>query len=722
MTANDPLDADGGPNGLLNFPQITSVFESGGTLTVNFKLDVPAGSYRIEFFKNPSGVDASTFGEGEVFASSGNVTHPGAGALFFNRTFAGSIGDVITATTTFCTDGAVCAAFGSTSEFAKAMTAVTTAVKLLSFTAVGRDGAVDLSWTTASELSNLGFHLYRAEAAGGPFTRITSSLIAGLGSSPTGQSYSYRDGGLANGRTYYYELEDIETTGHTERHGPVSATPGATAGGSDTPPGSPGPGGTSYGDPSSVVLREVERSPSHVVLELRTGGFLASPAEDGRVRLRIPGFESASHPGEPELPMRRAFVAAVAGRKVRLASVLASNEVRFPGLRPVSQGMPGIEVSEEGVVLPSEEKRREGPAFGRLFPAESALLLGGVFQRETKKAEVLFFPLRWDGSGLTLSRRLLVRLEFSGAEGQETSRGGSQGRRRPEHSSLGRSEVVAQIAVKERGLYRVDYEDVVAPASSLRRLGLAATSLRLSRQGESVAFHLEPSGTLFGPGSSLYFVSEGADLNPYADAVYELETNARGLLMGEEALTASTSRGVVEYLETVRREENHYYQAGLLEAPDLWLWDIVVSPGSKSFSFTADQVVASSTGHLSVVMQGVSDFPGVVDHHVKVRVNGVYVGEGTWDGATEERLEMEVPAGAFLEGKNSLSIEDVGVTGASYSMVFLNRFWVSYPRQLVAHQGTLEGRFGATGFAEIQGASTASIVLETTEFRGGSAE
>ena len=50
-------------------------------------------------------------------------------------------------------------------------------------------------------------------------------MIPGLGSSPTGASYAWRDSGLANGTTYYYLLEDVETTGKTERHGPVSATP-----------------------------------------------------------------------------------------------------------------------------------------------------------------------------------------------------------------------------------------------------------------------------------------------------------------------------------------------------------------------------------------------------------------------------------------------------------------------------------------------------------------
>ena len=165
VTPNDPLDGDAGPNDLLNFPEITSVLHYGGTLTVRCRLDVPAGSYRIEYFKNPSGADASGYGEGEVFVTSRDVGHAGTGAAYFNQSFAGSAGDVVTVTATACTAG--CTVFGSTSELSNAATAVTTAVGLTSFTASGRDGAVDLSWTTGSEVGNLGFHLYRSLASVG---------------------------------------------------------------------------------------------------------------------------------------------------------------------------------------------------------------------------------------------------------------------------------------------------------------------------------------------------------------------------------------------------------------------------------------------------------------------------------------------------------------------------------------------------------------------------
>jgi hypothetical protein len=589
-----------------------------------------------------------------------------------------------------------------------------TAVGLSSFDASGADGAVLLSWQTATELDNLGFHLYRSSSADGPWERITSSLIPGLGSSPTGTTYSFRDRGVTNGQTYYYELEDVETTGRTERHGPVSATPNAPSPGTGAPPG---PAETGYGEPASVVLREVERDGTHVVLELRTGGFWASAAEEGRVRLRIPGFESVSRPGEPSLPVRRALVEAVAGRRVRLSSFSASDELRFPGLRPMPEGAPEVESSDGGVVTAAERIVREGRAFWGAFPPEPARLAGSSFQEETKRAEVLLFPLRWDGSALVLSRRLLVRLEFEGRDVRESSRGGSRGRRRPEGRSDATTGVVARVVVKEKGLQRVAYEDVFGPVAGRGRRGVPESELRLSRQGKSVAFHVEPRTSVFAPGSTLYFLGEEASPNAYGDAVYELETRPAqdGLRMAVEGV-ASTSGKTTEYLASVDREENHYYQAGLLDAPDLWLWDVLVSPGSKSLPFTvSDLAPSSSTGRLTVEMQGASDFDGVLDHHVKVMVNGMLLGEKTWDGKVAATLELELSPGILREGTNSLDIEDVGDTGALYSMVFLNRFSVRYPRRLVASEGKLEGRFDSTGRVEVEGLASSSFVIDTTD-------
>src|SRR5262249_31031035 len=155
-------------------------------------------------------------------------------------------------------------------------------------------------------------------------------------------------------------------------------------------------------------------------------------------------------------------------------------------------------------------------------------------------------------------------------------------------------------------------------------------------------------------------------------------------------------------------------EAGLLEAPDLWLWDLLVSPVSKSYGFTVDHVSSGSAGHVTVWLQGASDFEGVTDHHVRVRVNGVMVGEGTWDGKLPQTVDVEIPAGGIQEGSNTLDLENVGDTGAAYSLVFLKKFTVCCARRLVAAQGTLEGSFETSGQASVDGLSRAGLLLDTT--------
>jgi hypothetical protein len=121
ISVNDPLDADSDPNDRLNYPDISKVRNSGGTLSVDFRLDVPAGDYRIEFFKNPGGAHSSGNGGGEAFASAKTITHGGTGIESFSHSFPGSSGDIITATTTEEFGGPT---YGSTSEFSIPETAV----------------------------------------------------------------------------------------------------------------------------------------------------------------------------------------------------------------------------------------------------------------------------------------------------------------------------------------------------------------------------------------------------------------------------------------------------------------------------------------------------------------------------------------------------------------------------------------------------------------------
>ena len=267
-----------------------------------------------------------------------------------------------------------------------------TAVELVSFEARGVDGAVELSWERRSELNNLGFHVYRATTSEGAYERVTARAIPGLGSSPVGGArYSYRDAGLTNGVTYDYKLEDIDTTGKTELHGPVSATPGGGGeSGSSTSASSPS-GSTSlitYGDPSANSLRVLKRSSRQVVLELVTNGFYAEPQEDGSVRLEVPGFESLSEVAGPGMPVKRTWVDAVAGRKVKLLSVRARAVEAFTSLRPSDAELSEIVVTPEGTARAVRRRARRAFRGDGLSPSSAARIVSVGFQGEDKKALV----------------------------------------------------------------------------------------------------------------------------------------------------------------------------------------------------------------------------------------------------------------------------------------------------------------------------------------------
>ena len=327
--------------------------------------------------------------------------------------------------------------------------------------------------------------------------------------------------------------------------------------------------------------------------------------------------------------------------------------------------------------------------------------------------------MRWDAATgqLLLARRLVVRLSFRKREPSEETTHGARGRGyRKRRSHDKRRSAVARLATTDRGLYSVRYEEVLRA-----RRGFKASAVRLSRQGETVAFHPEPSSRWFKPGSTLYFVSEGAPANPYgSEAVYELEVGHSGET-GEsmpEISAAPSGEPTRFYWHLAEWEENRYYQAALLEAPDLWLWDLLFAPVVKSYPFEVSALALSAPrepSKLSVWLQGISDFRANPDHHVRVYVNGSLVAEVNWDGKRANKIDVDLMPGFLQEGGNLLELENVGDTDASYSMVMLDRFAVEYPRVALTGDGRLQGRWSESGAAELSGLAAGTHVLDVSK-------
>lgn len=170
---------------------------------------LPAASGAVQA-QTGGGIDLSWHvlsGGGASASSGGGVTLGGSVGQFGAGTSSGG--------TTTLTGGFWNAANGGT-----------LAVTLANFSAAQQGDAVLVTWETASELDNLGFNLHRGVDPAGPDRQINAALIPSQSpGSSGGYAYTWEDrADLLPGATYFYWLEDVDISGATTMHGPVSVT------------------------------------------------------------------------------------------------------------------------------------------------------------------------------------------------------------------------------------------------------------------------------------------------------------------------------------------------------------------------------------------------------------------------------------------------------------------------------------------------------------------
>jgi hypothetical protein len=81
-----------------------------------------------------------------------------------------------------------------------------------------------IEWTTASELDTVGYNLYRSEDPAIMGARVNPELIPASSDPLTGGSYEFEDRDVQAGVSYYYSLEEVESSGATHRAGVIEVT------------------------------------------------------------------------------------------------------------------------------------------------------------------------------------------------------------------------------------------------------------------------------------------------------------------------------------------------------------------------------------------------------------------------------------------------------------------------------------------------------------------
>jgi hypothetical protein len=99
---------------------------------------------------------------------------------------------------------------------------VQTAVEMTSFAAVFNPDTrkVEVEWETSREVGNLGFDVYRSESENGEFVKVNQEFL----SSQESGLYHFEDDSVKVGRTYFYQVKDLNGEGGRKTYGPLFAS------------------------------------------------------------------------------------------------------------------------------------------------------------------------------------------------------------------------------------------------------------------------------------------------------------------------------------------------------------------------------------------------------------------------------------------------------------------------------------------------------------------
>jgi hypothetical protein len=103
-----------------------------------------------------------------------------------------------------------------------------TALSILAWHEFSRPTIV-IEWTTSSEIDTAGYNIYRSEVNRNGDERVNPELIPASTDPLVGGEYEFEDQTVLPGEDYRYYLEEVETNGQINRHGPISVK--ATRGG-----------------------------------------------------------------------------------------------------------------------------------------------------------------------------------------------------------------------------------------------------------------------------------------------------------------------------------------------------------------------------------------------------------------------------------------------------------------------------------------------------------
>lgn len=293
---------------------------------------------------------------------------------------------------------------------------------------------------------------------------------------------------------------------------------------------------------------------------------------------------------------------------------------------------------------------------------------------------------------------------------------------------------VAKIKIKEDGIYKVTFSDLLI--SSVDLSGTSTASLKITNNGEEIAIDVVDVNNIgiFDSGDYIEFygkaIPRGDDRFRYTETnVYWLfSDNGAGKRMEKINSSASSVQGASSYLKVLHIEEDTWYEQknypeinSSSDKREHWFWgDLFYTPGvagpeaayyQRNYRFYTRGIDKSQPVQLKIRFQSVSG-----SHHIRGFLNNADnpVIDKTFD-FTEPfdkepfYIEVDLPASGLNDVLvNTLTLESVGDTpSGNYELFYLDWIEVQYYHLYQAESSRLE--FTGKGIIELSKFTSESV-------------
>lgn len=214
--------------------------------------------------------------------------------------------------------------------------------------------------------------------------------------------------------------------------------------------------------------------------------------------------------------------------------------------------------------------------------------------------------------------------------------------------------------------------------------------------------------------SGLYFYGESIDSIYTNENIYRLQKGKGSVMEYTPGGTPLPAPGNETFNDFLHIEKDKYALTALFDDPgaDFWLWDFIKGGETgKAFNFYANGAARQGRAALKVRLKGATDTAALLDHHVKISINGTYIGEGQWNGLEAHECDIDFEQSLLNDGGNTVTVTGVLDNGVPHSIFYVDSFDLTYRRYYRAVDNRLLCRADGNPIITISGFSTPDIMV-----------